>query len=313
MLRKAVAVFLSPRPSWTPRRPRGRFVRSPSKRCSTLRTAEVIRAAQRAVSGVKVEMKDGLRMLRSDDRNWMLGLVLCACLSVSADAQPLATGPEELAGPWEVTGPSSVDGIFVMISRSSARSETIQVRVYRRRAGYESGGWYVVRPAKSTPTASFDGRNLRVLELTATFDPIAAHWTGDWVFDGQTRKVVLERPRPAEGSTPNLLCGDWERVPDPQPQPYPATSVRLHIRQLPDGGLIAWMDTVSTIIPQRVVSQTFGRSVKVVSPDPRDVVLQNESPTYNVRYRFRGVLSDDGNSLAGTWNDRAPESFRRIR
>ena len=253
-------------------------------------------------------------MLRSDDRNWMLlGLLLWGCLSVSADARPLATRPEELAGPWEVAGPSSTDGIFVMISRSAGSSERIQVRVYRRKGGHESGGWYVVRPAESTATTSFDGTNLRVLGLTATFDPDAAHWSGKWVLDGQTRRVVLERPRPATGSTLNQLCGHWERVPDTQPQANPATSARIHILHLPDGGLIAWMSTAITIIPQRVASQTFGRSVKVISADPSNVVLQNESPTYSVRYRFSGALSSYGNSLTGIWNRRAPESFRRIR
>jgi hypothetical protein len=259
-------------------------------------------------------MKDEPPLRRSDYRNWMLlGLLLWGCLSVSANAQPLATRPEELAGPWEVAGPSGTDGFFVMISRSAGSSETIQVRVYRRKGGHESGGWYVVRPAESTATASFDGTNLRVLGLTATFDPDAAHWTGEWVLDGQTRKVVLERPRPARGSTPNPLRGDWERVPDTQPQANPATSVRIHILQLPDGGLSAWMNTAITIIPQRVASQTFGRSVKVISSDPSNIVLQNESPTYNVRYRFSGALSGDGNTLAGIWNGRSPESFRRIR
>ena len=241
------------------------------------------------------------------------GLLLWGCLGVAADAQPLAARSEELAGPWEVAGPSGVDGIFVMISRSSRPSETIQIRVYRRRGGNESGQWHVVRPAESAVTASFDGTNLRVQGLTATFDRNAARWTGDWMLDGQTQRVVLERPRPATGSTPHPLCGVWERVAPTQPQAYPATSVLVQILQTQDGSLVAWMNTVMTIIPQRVESQMFGRSVKVISSDPGDVVLQNESPTYNVRYRFSGALSGDGNRLAGTWNERLPETFRRIR
>ena len=253
-------------------------------------------------------------MVGSDNRKRMMsGLILWSCLNASQHAQPLITRPEEIAGPWEMAGPSSTDGIFVMISRSNASSETTQVRVYHRTAKNESGGWHVVRPAVDSATASFDGTNLRLLGLTATFDPNAGRWTGEWVIGGQTRKVVLERPRPTKPSTPCPVCGDWERLPDTtQPQAYSAISVRIHILQLPDDGFTAWMDTVNTIIPRRFQSETFGRSMNVVSTDPANVVLQSQSPIYNVRHRFSGVLSDDGNSLAGTWNDRAPERFRRI-
>jgi hypothetical protein len=244
----------------------------------------------------------------------LLGLIgiLETFLSIGGHGQPLVTPAAQMAGPWELTRPSGVDGIFVMTYRSSAAPENVQVRVYRRRAGGESGGWYVVSPVKDSAVASFDGKVLRVLGLTAIFDPDAKRWTGEWLLEGERRTVVLERPHPPSGVASNPLCGDWEALPDGS-RWSSATSIRVHVVQSLDGSLTAWMDTVNAIIPQRVESETYGRSIRVVSADPRNVVLQNESPTFNVRGRFNGVLSDDGKSLMGTWNSSGQESFRRIR
>ena len=263
--------------------------------------------------GVKGYMKDGPRT--RGDRKWMmLGLVVSAFHTVSPHAQSVTGHPEQLAGAWEMATPSRVDGIFLLIYKNAGH-ETIQVRVYHRGAGSESGGWYLVSPVRDTAGVRFDGTNLQVLGLTAKFDPDAAHWTGEWLFDnGQRRKVVLERPSLPQGSTPSPLSGVWENVPDTtRPQWTSATSVRIHIVQSADAVLTAWMDIVSAIVPQRVESETAGRSMEVESADPTNVVLQNLSPTFSVLGRFNGVLSDDGNSLTGTWNGRAPMSLRRIR
>jgi len=240
----------------------------------------------------------------------MLGVILSRALSVSAQEPPAISLPERLAGPWEVAGPSSVDGIFMMIE--GWQKQTIQVRVYHRKPSGGSAGWDSIG---STPGASFDGTNLRLLGLTATFDPTAARWTGEWVLEDQTRKVVLERPHPAKGWTPNPLCGDWEKVSDTtQPPGSPTTSLVLHILQSQDGEFTAWMNIHYVIVPQRYESKTFGQSMKVESADPGNLVLQNESGIYQkARDRFTGALSHDGNSLTGTWNGRARESFRRIR
>lgn len=144
----------------------------------------------------------------------MLGLILSGTLNVIGQGQPVISQPDRLAGPWEVAGPSRVDGIFFMISGSQSTKQSIQVRVYHRKPGRGSGGWYSLTPMPNTSGASFDGTNLRLLGLTATFDPAAARWTGEWVLDGETRKVILERPHPATGSTANPLCGDWEKISD---------------------------------------------------------------------------------------------------
>jgi hypothetical protein len=90
--------------------------------------------------------------------------------------------------------------------------------------------------------------------------------------------------------------------------------VVIHILQSQDGALTAWMDTESVIIPQRYESKTFGGPMKVQSADSGNVVLQSELGVYQkARDRFAGALSDDGDSLRGTWNGRARESFRRVR
>lgn len=252
-------------------------------------------------------------MLRSQDRKWiLLGLFVCCCVSGSARAQPRVAQPDQLAGPWEVTGSSSVDGIFVMIYRSSSR-QSIQVRVYHRKGGHETGAWHVVNQVEDTAAPRFDGTNLRLRELTATFDSNAKHWTGEWILDGHTHNVVLERPHAAKGSPLNRLCGDWQTLPDTRPRWSSAPSVQIHILQSSDDGLTAWMDIATSILPERLKSETFGRSMKVVSADPKNVVLQNESPKFEVRGVFTGVLSDDGNILSGTWNGRGAESFHRIR
>jgi hypothetical protein len=234
-----------------------------------------------------------------------LAATLAACLGVSAYGQTITTRPELLSGPWELAGPSGVDGIFVMINQGTTdrvRQETIQVRVYHRNDGHETAGWYF---------SEFDGKHLRVAGLTATFDQDAARWTGEWVLDGQSRKVVLERPRPEKGVTPNSLCGDWEALPDAT-RDSPSTSIQMHIVQSSDGALTAWMDSVTVIVAQRFESQRYGRWLKVISADPMNIVLQNESPIFEVRGRFSGVLSDDRSNLTGNWNGLARETFRRI-
>jgi len=132
----------------------------------------------------------------------LLGLILSGGLTISAQEHPVISQPDRLAGPWEVAGPSSVDGIFFMISGSQATAQSIQVRVYHRKPGRGSAGWYSIR---DTPVSSFDGTTLRLLGLTATFDPAAAHWNGEWVIDGEPRKVILERPRPVKSSTPESI------------------------------------------------------------------------------------------------------------
>jgi hypothetical protein len=139
-------------------------------------------------------------------------------------------------------------------------------------------------------------------------------WTGAWSLNGQTRQVVLERPHPANGVTLNPLCGNWEGLLDTTPG-SPSFHIRVHIVQSSDGAVTAWMDTELVIIAQRIEDHRYGRSLKVISADPMSVILQNQSTgNFQVRFNlFSGVLSDDGNTITGSWNNRpARQAFRRI-
>ena len=245
-----------------------------------------------------------------------LAATLAICFIVAAHGQVVTARPELLSGPWELASPSGVDAIFVMIGQGTTGGitrKTIQVRVYHRQDGHETGGWYVVSPPPNA-AAEFDGRRLRVGGLTATFDQEAARWTGTWSLNGQTREVVLERPHPANGVTLNPLCGEWEALPAVTPG-LPSTSIRIHIVQSSDGAVTAWMDSGRVIIAQRVEDHRYGRSLKVISADPMSVILQNQSTgNFQVSFNlFSGVLSDDANTITGRWNDRpARQTFRRI-
>ncbi len=264
-------------------------------------------------------MHDNLRhAIFASDRRTLKILYLTAALSVCCVAtghgQVFATRPALLSGPWELVSASGVDGIFVMVHKrmtGGTTRETIQVRVYHRKDGDETWGWHVVSPPKST-AVEFDGRRLRVAGLTATFDQQTARWTGTWSLDGQTRTVVLERPGAAKNRTSSPLCGTWEGLPDPTLN-LASNSVRIHIVQSSDGALTAWMNTTRVIIDQRFGSEAYGQSLKVVSTDPANVILQNESRIYQTLGRFSGALSNDGNSMTGTWNGfPARYTLRRI-
>lgn len=234
---------------------------------------------------------------------------LAIFLTVPAHGQVTAARPELLSGPWEFADPSGVDGILVMIDQGTTEGltrETVQVRVYHREHGRGTSRWYVVSPPRDG--AQFDGRQLIVAGLTATFDSNTLRWTGEWVLDGDRRQVILQRPRPAKGVSLNSLCGVWEGLPDPAT----ARSVRIHIVQSLDGALTAWMDW-SVAITEGTQSQHYGRSMEVISADPKSIVLQNQAANYQTLGRFTGVLSSDGNTITGQWNVRSTlQTFRRI-
>jgi len=251
-------------------------------------------------------------MVTSATRSRLRGVsaALAICLALPAQGRVTVAQPELLSGPWEVADSSGIHGILAMISQTTNNgltSETVQVRVYHRKEARGTSGWYVVSPL-GEGGAQFDGRRLIVAGLTATFDPDGVRWTGEWIVEGRRRQVVLERPHPAKGVSPNSLCGDWEGSFEPSPAP----SVRIHVAQSPDGALNAWMDT-RQFITERYQSQLYGRSMEVISADPKNIVLQNEASHSQFLSRFTGVLSDDGNTITAQWNGRpAIWTFRRI-
>jgi hypothetical protein len=261
-------------------------------------------------------------------RTWTLTAVLWGCLfCVAVQGQRPIAQPEVLAGPWEVTDASGIDGIFLDLSthaRGTAEqpvitSQSISIRVYHRKKGHETWGWYSAATSAGTADAGtmFDGRHLRIendrvgLFLDVSFDAGAHLWTGTWARDGQPRDVVLERPHPP-GSAPSPFAGEWEGF---QGAPGLQQGNRLHIAQSSDGTLTAWLDRVIALIDQR-----HGELLSVESSGHDTITLETTNAA-GVRDGYHGMLSEDGSTVAGSWRGpsgsgrtfNASTSFRRIR
>jgi len=227
---------------------------------------------------------------------------ILTALLASVHGQPVVARADLLAGFWETTGRSGFDGIFLGINQhidlrgtdAQTGRQTISIGVYLRNHGGEPAwGWYYAPRGG----AEFNGSRLSVAGLTATFDPDAARWTGTWSMGGETKEVLLERPRPAAGANGHPLRGDWNGVPDSLPGTAPT---RLHFVQALDGKVLAWMDRTSAYPGAR--NESFGEWLRVLSADPSNVILEPMNIT-GPGYRFTGALSDDGNRLTGRWEN----------
>ena len=220
-------------------------------------------------------------------------------LLASVHGQAVVAGAELLAGFWETTGQSGFDGIFLDINRhidkpgtdAQTNRQTMSVGVYRRNYGGE--------PAWGFYNAEFDGSRLSVAGpgLTVTFDPDAGRWTGTWSMSGETKEVVLERPRPAAGVNGHALRGDWDGLPDSL---HGTAPTRLHFVESSDGKVLAWMDQIFAYTGAR--NENFGQWLRVLSADPSNVIVETTNIT-GVGYRLTGALSDDGNRLTGRWEN----------
>ncbi len=60
-----------------------------------------------------------------------------------------STNPGLVEGPWETTGPSGIDGIFLTIETGS-NWQTINIRVYHRDKGKESWGYFATNERATT-------------------------------------------------------------------------------------------------------------------------------------------------------------------
>jgi hypothetical protein len=258
--------------------------------------------------------------------------------------------PEQIAGPWEFSGASGIDGIFFNIETGfngqSGGQQTawqaMNVRVYHRQGGVETWGWFAT-DKKATPDAYntqdedsftlFDGERLRIrlvgasqlrpFDLDITFSPTRHVWTGSWSRAGQPVQVVLERPNVNAGVKPNPLVGDWEGEPDPNSRfsPSPAS---LHIRESSDGALSAWIDRniISGINPRtQLISsdQRNGELLQVTSATDSRLMLETTFAA-GPSYHYQGGLSKDQQVLTGTWSVdeggsgtlNAPDMFSRV-
>ncbi len=253
-------------------------------------------------------------------RTLVLAGVFCGSFLSAAYGQRPISHPELLAGPWELAGPSGIDGIFLSIGTHAqgttdqpiVTSQAVNIRVYHRQGGHETWGWYSATSSGPADAASvFDGQHLHIRSirngpaLDLTFHAERHRWNGTWYHEGQPRDVVLERPHPPLDAAPNPLKGDWEGARDASGVTKAQT--RLHVDQSSDGTLTVWMDRVIALIDQR-----HGELLQLVSLEQRTITLDTTGAA-GQRYRFQGTLSADGSTLVGRWNGlNASESFRRM-
>ncbi len=167
------------------------------------------------------------------------------------NAQILSTNPELIEGPWETTGASGIDGIFLTIV-TGLNWQTINIRVYHRVNGKETWGYFATRVKATAESyrmqdghsfALFDGSHLRIHFVDVTdLQPFDL----DPDFFTKYPRVVGHRPRPAQ--TPNVTLRRPERHPGPPANPFvgdwatPSAKNSLHIRQSSDGALSSWLD-----------------------------------------------------------------------
>jgi hypothetical protein len=231
-----------------------------------------------------------------------LAAMVSCCITTVYAQQPVER-PDAVAGPWEVSSPSRIDGVFLVTDGGQPMPARVTIKVYHRQDSRETWGWYVASPSPSDDSpAVFDGRRLRIgsgVSLDVIFDPQTLRWTGTWGRGGDQRDVVLERPRPAPGVAPNPFCGDWEGLRDPT-GPWRG---RFHIMQSVDGALNAWMDrtTLGT-------SWRYGESLQVISAQGNTIELFLSAYLTGSQWTYVGRLSGDRSRLDGRWGTNSPFS-----
>jgi hypothetical protein len=258
-------------------------------------------------------------------RALVLAGAFCGCVVTPAYGQCPIARPEVVAGPWEFTGSSGVEGIFLSIrthaegtvDRPIVTSQTVNVRVYQRQDGQETWGWYSAAPSGPPDAPSvFDGQHLHIRRVRngptvdIMFHAEKNRWIGTWTREDQSREVVLERPRPPSSVAPNPWRGTWEGV--GEGSGLTKAQARLHIDQSSDGTLTVWTDHFLRLIDQR-----HGELLRVVSLEQGTITFGTIAAAGR-EYRFQGALSPDGLRLSGGWTAvgdgtlNASESFRRL-
>jgi hypothetical protein len=270
--------------------------------------------------------------------NWrdgqpMPSLLLVCLISISTflstrpdKAQIPSTNPELIEGPWETTSASGIDGIF-LTTVTGSNWQTINIRVYHRDGGKETWGYFGTNERATAESYNlqddhsftlFDGSHLRIhfvdvtdlkpFDLDVTFSSSSHEWSGTWSRPRQTSNVVLRRPEPKSGLTPNPFVGDWMTV----SSNYYVASGSLHIRQSSDGTFSAWLDRVIASSDRR-----NGEFLQVHSATATELDLERPGDT-GPSYRYRGSLSGDGQMLTGDWAENggarlnAPDKFQKV-
>lgn len=258
-------------------------------------------------------------------------LHLVCLISISAflstgqeNTQIASTNPELIEGPWETTGASGIDGIF-LTTATGPNWQTIAIRVYHRDAGKETWGYFGTTGRATAESykmqddhsfSLFDGSHLRIhfadvtdlkpFDLDLTFSPSSQEWSGTWS-PREASNVVLRRPEPKRGVIANPFVGDWTSS---SSKPYLAPG-SLHIRQSSDGTLSAWLDRVIASSDRR-----NGEFLQVHTATAPELDLESAGQPGS-SYRYHGSLSADGQMLTGEWAEHggrlnAPDKFRKV-
>jgi hypothetical protein len=258
-------------------------------------------------------------------------LLLVCLISISTflctpqeKAQIPSTNPELIEGPWETTGVSGVDGIF-LTTVTGSNWQTINIRVYHRIGRKETWGNFGT-DAKATAGSYnlqddhsltlFNGSRLRIhfadvtdlkpFDLDVIFSSSSHKWSGRWSSPSQTSKVILRRPESKSGLAPRPFVGDWMSV---SSNNYPSGS--LHIRQSSDGTHSAWLDRVIDSSDRR-----NGEFLQLLPSTTSELRLERPGLT-GPSYHYRGTLSGDGQMLTGGWAQNgcgrlnAPDKIRK--
>jgi hypothetical protein len=221
---------------------------------------------------------------------------------------------------------SGIDGIF-LTTVTGSNWQTINIRVYHRDAGKETWGYFGTNERATAESYNlqddhsftlFDGSHLRIhfvdvtdlkpFDLDVTLSSSSREWSGTWSRPRQTSNVVLRRPEPKPGLTPNPFVGDWMTV---SSNSYVASG-SLHIRQSSDGTFSAWLDRVIASSDRR-----NGEFLQVHSATVSELDLERPGDA-GPSYRYRGSLSGDGQMLTGDWAENggarlnAPDKFRKV-
>lgn len=236
----------------------------------------------------------------------VVGFVICAIAVVSGVAsaqtrlQKPISNPDLIAGPWETTDDSGIDGVWItLLTAHPANPKTIRqwvsVLVYHR--GKAEQTWtYVSPPADflsySSSASLQDGKFLRIriagdasikpVEINLIFSTNDENWTGTWWAGRSARRVDLRRPRPGDERAKSVI-GDWNGGAE--------RGGSFHIRASSDDALSAWLD--SSVYDVR----SSGELVAVESDTKNNIRLQ----LVDWPCSYEGNLSEDDEVLTGDW------------
>lgn len=252
--------------------------------------------------------------------------------------------PELIEGPWEFSTPSGTYGLFITIS--TWWGDTVPIfpcprggcmlspKVFERELArprtitQQSVNISTFRPGPNPQyrfldSTGFNGNHLTLNSLWGRLDVDfrreAEAWTGSLTYRESMHIVRIRRPRTPPGVKRNPFVGKWRGLPGAN---APAAPTILHIVELSDGTITAWLDQKMGGFDCRTRSveiyQNNGELLRVLSVAGNRIALQTTNPM-GPPFRYTGRLSADGTEISGAWSSHRGEhfnsedNFRRLR